>query len=124
MGRMKPVTFPGFRPSDFDTFCIPDFAARMGAIRAELRPKLCALAETLAPQLATVVSGPVYAHTAAHMRRRTNPPPATWAAFGRSPKGYKRFVHFRVAINDSGLRVTVHVEDDADDKATFAAALH
>jgi uncharacterized protein YktB (UPF0637 family) len=118
------VTFPGFRESDFETFCIPDFAARMGAIRSELRPKLIALGEQLVPRLATVATGPFVAHTAAHMRRRTNPPPATWVAFGRSPRGYKRFVHFRLAVNDSGLRVTVHVEDDSDDKPPLAAALH
>src|SRR5687767_14487360 len=121
---MNPVTFPGFHRCDFDIFCIPDFAARMGAIRSELRPKLLALGDWLAPQLADRVRGQIVAHTAAHMRRRTNPPPATWAAFGRSPKGYKRFVHFRVAVNDSGLRVTVHVEDDSDDKPPLAAALH
>jgi uncharacterized protein YktB (UPF0637 family) len=122
--RINLVTFPGFRPSDFDVFCIPDFAARMGAIRSELRPKLVALGEALAPELSELVPGPILPHTAAHMRRRTNPPPATWVAFGRSPKGYKRFVHFRVAASDSGFRVTVHVEDDSDDKASFAAALH
>jgi uncharacterized protein YktB (UPF0637 family) len=117
------VSFPGFTESDFDIFAIPDFAARMGAIRAELRPKLVALGEELAPQAASLVTGPIVPHTAAHMRRRTNPPPATWVAFGRSAKGYKRFVHFRVAVHDAGLRVTVHIEDDADDKVVFAAAL-
>jgi uncharacterized protein YktB (UPF0637 family) len=117
------VTFPGFTESDFDIFTIPDFAARMGAIRAELRPKLVALSAALAPHVAELVTGPIVPHTAAHMRRRTNPPPATWVAFGRSAKGYKRFVHFRVAVHDEGLRVTVHIEDDADDKAVFAAAL-
>jgi uncharacterized protein YktB (UPF0637 family) len=117
------VTFPGFIDSDFDIFRIPDFAARMGAIRAELRPKLLALGEELAPQLAETVPGGIFAHTASHMRRRTNPPPATWVAFGRSARGYKRFVHFRLAVHDAGLRVTVHVEDDADDKLPFAAVL-
>jgi uncharacterized protein YktB (UPF0637 family) len=118
------VTFPGFLPSDFDIFCIPDFAARMGAIRSELRPKLSALGDIVAPRLAEMVPGPIVAHTAAHMRRRTNPPLATWAAFGRSPKGYKRFVHFRIAVNNCGVRVTVHVEDDSDDKPSLASALH
>ena len=117
------MNFPGFTHSDFDIFCIPDFAARMGAIRSELRPKLLALGEDLAPRLAEIVPGPIIAHTAAHMRRRTNPPPATWVAFGRSARGYKRFAHFRIAVHDSGLRVTVHIEDDSDDKAPFAAAL-
>jgi uncharacterized protein YktB (UPF0637 family) len=70
-----------------------------------------------------LVSGPIVAHTAAHMRRRTNPPPATWVAFGRSPRGYKRFVHFRIAVHEGGLKVTVHVEDDAEDKGVFAENL-
>src|SRR5262245_54116059 len=95
----------------------------MGAIRTELRPKLLALGEQLAPRIAEQVPGPILSHTAAHMRRRTNPPPETWVAFGRSAKGYKRFVHYRVAVNEGGLRVTVHVEDDSDDKAPFAEAL-
>jgi uncharacterized protein YktB (UPF0637 family) len=117
------VDFPGFAECDFDIFRIPDFAARMGAIRAELRPKLVALGEALAPQLAQAVPGGIFAHTAAHMRRRTNPPPATWVAFGRSAQGYKRYVHFRLAVHDGGLRVTVHIEDDSEDKAPFAAAV-
>ncbi len=117
------MTFPGFADSDFQIFSLPDFSARMAAIRAELRPKLVALGEELAPRMATMVPGPIFPHAAAHMRRRTNPPSESWVAFGRSARGYKRFVHFRVAVNEGGLRVTVHVEDDADDKATFAAAL-
>jgi uncharacterized protein YktB (UPF0637 family) len=117
------VTFPNFSERDFEIFTIPDFAARMGAIRSELRPRLLALGEELAPQIAELVPGPILPHTAAHMRRRTNPPTATWAAFGRSARGYKRYVHFRFAVHEGGLRVTVHVEDDADDKAPLAAAL-
>jgi uncharacterized protein YktB (UPF0637 family) len=117
------VSFPGFSESDFEIFNIADFAARMAAIRAELRPKLLALGEEMAPAAAALVAAPIVPHTAAHMRRRTNPPAATWVAFGRSARGYKRFVHFRVAVQASGLRVTVHVEDDADDKQLFAAAL-
>jgi len=117
------VTFPGFTESDFDIFSISDFIARMGAIRIELRPKLVALGEELAPRVAELVTGAMVPHTAAHMRRRTHPPPATWVAFGRSSRGYKRFVHFRVAAHAGGLRVTVQIEHDADDKAAFAAAL-
>jgi uncharacterized protein YktB (UPF0637 family) len=117
------VTFHGFNESDFDIFSIPDFATRMGAIRSNLRPQLLALGEELAHEVRKIAFSPIVPHAAAHMRRRTNPPPETWVAFGRSPRGYKRYVHYRVAVNEGGLRVTVHVEDDSDDKATFAAAL-
>lgn len=117
------MSFPGFTESDFDIFAIPEFDARMGAIRTKLRPKLVALGEALAPRAAEFMPSPVIPHTAAHMRRRTHPPPATWVAFGRSARGYKRFVHLRVAVHEVGLRVTVHIEDDSDDKPVFAAAL-
>jgi uncharacterized protein YktB (UPF0637 family) len=52
-----------------------------------------------------------------------NPPAETWVAFCRDKKGYKRWTHYRVAISGSGVRVTVFIEDDADDKAPFGAEL-
>jgi uncharacterized protein YktB (UPF0637 family) len=115
------MDFPGFEPADFDLFAIPDFAGRMGEIRARLRPKLTALGEALAGPLSA--AGAIHPHTAQHMRRRVNPPPETWVAFGRDRRGYKRWVHYRVAISGAGVRATVFVEDDADDKPTLAAAL-
>jgi uncharacterized protein YktB (UPF0637 family) len=117
------MDFPVFAESDFEIFSIPEFGARMGAIRTELRPKLLVLGEALAPYVAEFVSGTISPHAASHMRRRTNPPPATWVAFGRSARGYKRFVHFRVAVHGSGLRVSVQVDDDADDKPLIAESL-
>jgi uncharacterized protein YktB (UPF0637 family) len=57
------------------------------------------------------------------MRRTVNPPAETWVAFGRSAKGYKRYVHYRAAVSEEGVRVTVFVEDDADDKPILAEAL-
>src|SRR5262249_6777069 len=49
--------------------------------------------------------------------------PETWVAFGRSARGYKRFVHYRAAVSEHGVRITVFVEDDADDKPILAEAL-
>jgi uncharacterized protein YktB (UPF0637 family) len=110
------MQFPGFTPEDFDLFSIPDFAGRMTEIRARLKPKLIALAKDLAPQVEATLEGPVFPHVAQHMRRRVNPPVETWLAFARDKKGYKRWTHYRVAVSESGVRVTVFVEDDADDK--------
>src|SRR5205085_10408946 len=47
----------------------------------------------------------------------------TWVAFARDRKGYKRWTHYRIAVSRVGVRVTVFVEDDADDKARFGANL-
>jgi uncharacterized protein YktB (UPF0637 family) len=117
------MTFPGWTAADFDLFAIPDFPGRMAEIRARLRPKLLALAEDLTPALTEIVGQPVFPHVAQHMRRRVNPPDETWVAWCRDKKGYKRWTHYRIAVSGAGVRTTVFVEDDADDKEAFAAAL-
>ncbi len=117
------MNFPGWEPADFDLFAIPDFPGRMAEIRARLRPKLLTLAEDLTPALSEIVGQPVFPHVAQHMRRRVNPPDETWVAWCRDKKGYKRWTHYRIAVSGSGVRTTVFVEDDADDKEAYAAAL-
>jgi uncharacterized protein YktB (UPF0637 family) len=115
--------FPGFDSQDFEIFSIPDFPGRMGEIRSRLRPKLLALGEDLHSAIEEAVGVPTFPHTAQHMRRRVNPPEETWVAFCRDRKGYKRWTHYRIAVSGAGVRVTVFVEDDADDKAHFGASL-
>jgi uncharacterized protein YktB (UPF0637 family) len=117
------VLFSGFEPDDFELFSIPEFPARMAAIRGTLRPKLAALGEDLQGPLEAATGIPTCAHVAQHMRRRVNPPAETWVAFGRDRKGYKRWTHYRVAVSGEGVRVTVFVEDDADDKPQLARSL-
>lgn len=117
------MEFQGFRAAHFELFEIPDFAGRMGALRAELRPQLVALGEDLATPLSRLTGLPCFAHPAQHLRRRVNPPVQSWVAFGREKSGYKRWAHYRVAVAADGVRVSVFVEDDADDKPGFAARL-
>jgi uncharacterized protein YktB (UPF0637 family) len=115
--------FPGFDPQDFEIFSMADFAGRMGEIRSRLRPKLLALGEDLAASIEQAVDIPTFPHTAQHMRRRVNPPEETWVAFCRDRRGYKRWTHYRVAVSGAGVRVTVFVEDDADDKPQLGSVL-
>ncbi len=117
------MRFEGFTEQDFDLFSIADFAGRMAEIRATLRPKLVALGDDLTGAIEEELGAPTFPHVAQHMRRRVNPPAETWVAFGRDKKGYKRWTHYRVAVSGSGVRVTVFVEDDADDKAPFGTCL-
>jgi uncharacterized protein YktB (UPF0637 family) len=117
------VTFEGFEPADFELFAIEDFAGRMGAIRSRVRPKLIALGEDLNSRIGEITGLPAFPHVAQHMRRRVNPPAETWVAFCRDRKGYKRWTHYRVAVSGAGVRVTVFVEDDADDKPVLGASL-
>jgi len=117
------MEFEGFAAADFDVFAIDDFEGRMAGIRASIRPKLAALGADLAADVEEAAGAPLFPHVAQHMRRRVNPPAETWVAFARDKLGYKRWTHYRVAVSGAGVRVTVFVEDDADDKAQFGANL-
>ncbi|MGH7371634.1 MAG: DUF1054 family protein, partial [Candidatus Methylomirabilales bacterium] len=61
-----------FTANDFRVFEIPDFAGRMRAIREQVRPKLTALGESLAPHIGRLVKGEVFPHVAKHARRTVN----------------------------------------------------
>lgn len=115
--------FNGFTKREFEIFHLPGFEARMPAIRAEVTPKLKVLGEELLPSLREASGVEFYPHVAQHLRRTVNPPVETWAAFSPSPRAYKPFTHFRVAINGEGLKIVCHVEEDSQDKATFGEGL-
>jgi uncharacterized protein YktB (UPF0637 family) len=115
--------FNGFTEREFEIFDLPGFAIRMPAIRAEITPKLKALGDQIAPALPEVAHRELFPHVAQHLRRTVNPPIETWVAFSPSPRAYKPFVHFRVAINGGGLKVVCHLEEDSEDKPAFADGL-
>lgn len=105
--------FAGFVAEDFDVFALVDFAPRMEALRARLRPRLVALADALAPRLSEVAGHALFPHAAAHLRRSVNPPPETWAAFGPDPRRYKALAHFAVGIEERGLWLRLVLKDEA-----------
>jgi uncharacterized protein YktB (UPF0637 family) len=113
----------GFTQREFDVFDLPTFQTRMPAIRAEITPRLKALGEQLAPRLEEATGREIHPHVAQHLRRTVNPPIETWAAFSPSARAYKPFIHLRVAINGAGVKVVCHLEEDSDDKETFAENL-
>ena len=88
-----------FTLDDFNVFDLRGFNERMGAIMTRIRPKLTSTGEELAPKLSPLVDRPLYVHVAKHARRTVNPPDDTWAAFGANPRGYKKDVHFKVAVS-------------------------
>lgn len=116
------MAFDGFSGKDFEVFTIPDFAGRMGKIRAQIQPKLLALGEALVPALARAVGGEVFAHVAKHMRRTVNPPDDTWVAFGPEKRGYKKAQHFKVALSRHCVRILFEVGPEYAEKGKWAAA--
>jgi uncharacterized protein YktB (UPF0637 family) len=109
--------------ADLDVFRLEGFEARMEAIRVRVRPKLEELGAILRHPLSHVVGEEMYPHVAKHMRRRTNPPPETWVAFGPSPRGYKAMAHLAATVGPEGLGTRLSLTSESRDKASFARVL-
>src|SRR6202046_1235637 len=113
----------GFTPSDFAVFRIEGFSARMQEIYARVRPKLVRLGDELAPELTRKLHLEFFPHVARHARRTANPPPETWAAFGPSPRGYKRYGYLALCISGAGLHARIVVKAEADQRTEMARGL-
>jgi uncharacterized protein YktB (UPF0637 family) len=111
----------GFTPVDFEVFKVEGFSERMQQIYEHVRPKLVRLGDELAPELARRLHLEFFPHIAKHARRTVNPPPETWAAFGPSPKGYKRYGYLALCISGAGLHARAVVKSDADHRPEMAA---
>ena len=113
----------GFKLVDFEVFTVEGFNDRMQQIYAHVRPKLVKLGEELAPELNRQLNREFFPHVAKHARRTVNPPPETWAAFGPSPRGYKRYRYLALCVSAAGLHARVAVKSEADDRAAMAQNL-
>jgi len=108
-----------FTRKDFKVFEIPGFHERMGAISARVRPKLATIGEELVPKLAEVIDQPLFVHVAKHARRTVNPPDDTWVAIGAGKRGYKKDVHFKVAVSKNCVRLLFEVGPEYYDKSEW-----
>src|SRR5215470_11376678 len=112
--RGHDVATLGFTPVDFEVFGVEGFNERMQQIYAHVRPKLIRLGDELAPAIARRLHMEFFPHVAKHARRTVNPPSETWAAFGPSPKGYKRFGYLALCISGAGIHARAVVKSEAD----------
>ncbi len=122
--QIEIMPFEGFEPADFDVFDVPGFSARMPLLRAKIKPKLTSIGDILTEPFSKTLDEQMYPHVAQHLRRTVNAPVETWVAFSRTARAYKPFVHLRVAASLEKMRVTVFVEDYAEDKLLFALNLN
>lgn len=104
----------GFIRRDFDVFAIEDFSARMAKIDEFVTPRLTRLALEFNRELSRNLGVDFFPHIARHMRRAANPPDETWAAFGPSRAGYKRYGYFALCISGAGIHARAVVKPDAD----------
>jgi uncharacterized protein YktB (UPF0637 family) len=113
----------GFLRRDFEVFAIEGFSARMAKIDEFVNPRLIKLGNELAPELSRTLRMEFFPHIAKHMRRTANPPAETWAAFGPSRAGYKRYPYLALFISEAGVHARAVVRSDADNRTEMAQAI-
>ena len=113
----------GFKPRDFEVFSVEGFSARLGLIYEHVLPKLVKLGNELAPELSRKLHMEFFPHVAKHARRTVSAPPETWAAFGPSPKGYKRYGYLALCISEAGLHARAVVKTEADHRPEMGAKI-
>lgn len=75
----------------------------MEALKEQIRPKLEALGEEMAPFLSDLTGETLYVHVAKHARRSVHPPDETWVAWASQKRGYKSHPHFQVGLREQEL---------------------
>ena len=113
----------GFLRRDFDVFAIADFSARLAKIDELVTPRLMRLAPDFNRDLSREFHMDFYPHIARHMRRAATPPDETWAAFGPSRAGYKRYAYFALCVSGAGIHARAVVKPDADNRPEMARML-
>ena len=113
----------GFLRRDFDVFAIEEFSARMAKLDELINPRLVKLGVELAPELSRTLRMEFFPHVAKHIRRTQNPPAETWAAFGPSRAGYKRYGFLALCISGAGIHARAVVKSDAGQRPEIGRAI-
>jgi uncharacterized protein YktB (UPF0637 family) len=112
-----------FSRADFEVFSIEGFSARMEKIHELIRPRLMRLGAELEPELSGKLRMEFFPHVAKHMRATASPPAETWAAWGPSPTGYKRYGYLALCISGAGIHARAIVKAEADSRAEIGKML-
>ena len=113
----------GFIRRDFDVFAIADFSARLAKIDELVTPRLTRLAPEFKRELSRDFHMDFYPHIVRHLRRAATPPDETWAAFGPSRAGYKRYGYLALCISGVGIHARAIVKPEADKRPEMARRL-
>lgn len=91
-----------FDHTAFAVFNEPELAGRMSAIQERIQPTFQYFGDILAKHLQQLLNQEqeVYVHIAKHLRRTTYPSESTWVAIGGDKRGYKKYPHFQIGINE------------------------
>jgi uncharacterized protein YktB (UPF0637 family) len=110
----------GFIRRDFEVFAIADFSSRLAKIDELVTPRLIRLAPEFNRDLSRDLHMEFYPHIARHLRRAATPFDETWAAFGPSRAGYKRYAYLALCVSGAGVHARAVVKPDAGQRSEMA----
>ena len=101
-----------FDKTDFEIFDIEGLDERMAAVRERIQPVFQHLGDTHRAHVNDYTQFNGSFHIAQHRRRTTNPPESTWSAFGGNKRGYKKYPHIQVGINQEHIFMFLSIIDN------------
>lgn len=116
MGKM-------FRKKEFDVFKVEGLDQRMAAIRELIQPVFQELDEYFVKALSPLIGEELIVHIAQHRRRTANAPDFTWSAMGGDKRGYKKYPHFTLGINEEYIVMWLSFIDNPQNEQLMAQTL-
>lgn len=105
-----------FNKSDFNIFKVNTLEGRMHAIRETIQPTFQELGEYFVQYFEETINKKIPYHIAQHKRRTVNPTESTWIGIGGNKRGYKKFPHFQIGINESHIFIWLALIDNPVDE--------
>ena len=105
----------------FEIFDIPTLEGRMGKVREVIQPLFHHYATLVAQEITNEEEVPI--HVAKHLRRTVYPPESTWVGIGGDKRGYKKYAHFQLGINQSYVFIVLAVIDNPPARKQMATKL-
>ncbi|WP_165496255.1 DUF1054 family protein [Alloscardovia theropitheci] len=103
-----------FDAAAFNVFSVQGLEPRMQAIRQRIWTEFDVFSEHIARhvQKELDMQAPLHIHVAKHARRTSNAPDSTWVAVGGDKRGYKKYPHFQIGINDEYVFIVLACIDN------------
>lgn len=111
-----------FRKKEFDAFKVPGLDERMATIRERIQPVFQELDDYFVKELAPLLGEELIVHIAQHRRRTANAPDFTWSAMGGDKRGYKKYPHFTLGINENYIVMWLSFIDNPQNEKAMAQA--
>ena len=112
-----------FRKKEFDVFKVEGLEERMAAVRQLIQPIFQELDDYFVKELTPLVGEELIVHIAQHRRRTANAPDFTWSAMGGDKRGYKKYPHFTLGINENYIVMWLSFIDNPQNEKRMAQAL-